>query len=153
MRFIAREVRMRIEWTKDLSTAIPEIDEQHKELLSRINCLLDACDNDRGGEEIGRTIGFLEDYVVTHFGTEEQLMAATAYPRAARHTEEHKIFISRIADLKHKFHYEGAEPDIVQSMASALTAWLNSHIRGTDRALGEYLRNKNIGTSGAETNR
>ncbi len=135
---------MRVEWTKDLSTTVPEIDEQHKELFSRINSLLEACGRDKGKEVVGRTIAFLDDYVVTHFSTEEGLMARTAYPAYERHKQEHQVFIGRMADLKRKFHNEGADPDVVHLTTRTLVEWLDVHIRETDRALGEYLRSKNI---------
>lgn len=65
---------MAIEWTQDLSTGSDEIDNQHKELFRRINSLLDACNQGKGREEIGKTVQFLEDYVITHFSAEEEYM-------------------------------------------------------------------------------
>ncbi len=133
---------MGIEWTPELSTSVTEIDEQHKELFRRINSLLDACGSGQGKGEVGRVIGFLEDYVVTHFGTEERYMAETRYHAAATHKEEHRYFIGQIADLKRKFLEEGSGVHVVLLTIRTAIEWLSSHIRKTDRALGEYLKTR-----------
>ena len=65
---------MAIEWTEDLATGVPEIDAQHKELFSRINRLLEACNQGQGRAEVGKTLAFLEEYVLIHFSTEEKIM-------------------------------------------------------------------------------
>jgi hemerythrin len=131
---------MRIEWSQALSTSVPEIDAQHKELIGRINALLDACSSNKPREEVGKVIVFLEGYVVTHFGAEERLMQASGYPGYARHHEEHGIFIDRVAEVKHKFFSEDAGAEVIHLAARTLIEWLDVHIRRTDRRLGEYLK-------------
>jgi hemerythrin len=131
---------MRIEWTGALATGVSEIDEQHKELIARINALLEACEDNRGRDEVGRVIDFLEEYVVTHFSTEENRMFAAGYPEYRQHKAEHAIFIERVADVKHKFRSDSAAPDVLHLATRTLMEWLDVHIRRTDRRLGDYIR-------------
>ena len=71
-----------MEWTQDLSVGVNKIDEQHKELFSRINNLLTAIKQHRCKDEIDNTIAFLEDYARTHFSYEEKQMKEAAAPAA-----------------------------------------------------------------------
>ncbi len=130
---------MRVEWTEALSTNFPEIDEQHKELISRINTLLEACAGNKPREEVGRVIDFLEEYVVTHFNNEENRILDIDYPGYRQHKNEHAIFVERVADLQRKFRDEGADPDVLHLATRTLMEWLDVHIRRTDRKLGEHL--------------
>ena len=83
---------MAILWKENLSVGVNEIDNQHKELFNRINNLLDACTRGKGSEEIKRTLNFLSDYVISHFGTEENLMVRYNYPDYTSHKEKHEKF-------------------------------------------------------------
>ena len=58
-----------------LVTGILLIDAQHRELILRINTMLDACRAGKGKEELDRTTAYLERYVREHFETEEKTMA------------------------------------------------------------------------------
>ena len=69
-----------MQWTNDLSAGVEQIDSQHKELIARINTLLDAMKQGRGRTEVGQTVSFLSDYVATHFGEEEKYMTSFCYP-------------------------------------------------------------------------
>ncbi len=130
---------MRVEWTEALSTNFLEIDEQHKELIKRINTLLEACAGNKPREELGKVIVFLEEYVVIHFTNEENRMLDMEYPEYRQHKTEHAIFIERVADMKRKFESEGAGVDVLHLTTRTLMEWLDIHIRRTDRKLGTYL--------------
>ncbi len=131
---------MGIEWTEDLSTNNAEIDNQHKELFRRVNSLLDACGEGKGKVEVGRVIGFFEDYVITHFSAEEQLMLDSSYEGYKTHKSEHADFIAQIWDLKKKFLIEGGGVNVVLLTIRTSVEWLSNHIRKTDRTMADRLR-------------
>lgn len=133
---------MAIEWTEDLATGVSEIDNQHKELFKRINNMLEACNQGRGKEEVGRVIKFLEDYVVTHFTTEESYMTKHGYPEYPVHKAAHSLFIENFSGLKRKFETEGVGVHIVILTNSLVVDWLINHIRKVDKALGGFLKAK-----------
>lgn len=91
---------MAIEWTQNLAVGVTEIDNQHKELFKRVNQYLEAMMERRGKEEIGKVIKFLENYVVTHFGTEERYMELHNYPDQRLHKEQHAAFIKTFNDIR-----------------------------------------------------
>ena len=64
---------MRYEVTADLVTGNTLIDSEHRQLFAAVNDLMDACSQGHGRDKIQSTVQFLSDYVVKHFGDEENL--------------------------------------------------------------------------------
>lgn len=135
---------MPIEWTEDLATGVSQIDDQHKELFRRINGLLDACNHGKGKNEVDRVIKFLDDYVVTHFGKEEQYMIDKSFPDYPVHKEQHSQFIKNFSDLKKKLEDEGPGVHIVLMTNRIVIDWFLTHIRKIDTKLGAFLKTKNL---------
>jgi hemerythrin len=133
---------MAIEWTEDLAVGSTIIDDQHKELYQRINQLLEACTQSKGREVVGETIDFLEDYVITHFGQEEEYMQKYNYPDYPTHKGYHTEFIKNFMELKARFETDGPGTHIVIMTNRVVVGWLNNHIRNVDKLLGAYLKGK-----------
>ncbi|NLG83530.1 MAG: hemerythrin family protein, partial [Firmicutes bacterium] len=131
-----------IEWSDDLSVGFPRIDAQHKELFAQVNELLEASHAARGKEVVGRILSFLEKYVVEHFNTEEEFMAAFDYPDLASHRAEHRQFVQDFSRLKEKFDAEGPGVNVIVMTNHAVVNWLNRHIRNSDKALGRFLKER-----------
>ena len=133
---------MQIEWNDDLTTGNSMIDEQHRELLSRFNTLLSACNQGKGKEEVKGLLQFLGDYVKSHFAMEEKLQQQHIYPEYFSHRAEHVGFISDLKRLETQFNEEGATLLLVIQTNQALVEWLIRHINGTDKKLAAFLRTK-----------
>lgn len=71
---------MSIEWNNSLAIGVAEIDDQHKELFSRFDSLLTACNEGKGRGEVLRVLLFLDDYIKSHFAAEERLQLKHDYP-------------------------------------------------------------------------
>lgn len=141
---------MAIEWTKELATGVPIIDDQHKELFRMINNLLEACSRGRGKEEILSVIHFLEDYVVSHFSEEEQHMQQSNYPAYANHKAQHEEFRRNFASLKQLFETEGPGVYVVIKTNHVVIDWLTAHIKRVDKDFGAFLQTKTV-SSGLPT--
>lgn len=133
---------MLIEWTEDLAVGIAEIDNQHRELFSRINQLLEACTQGKGKDAVSDIVRFLEEYVVVHFSAEEKLMEKYSYPDYRDHKKLHEQFVTDFSGLKEKLETEGPGPHIVIMTNRVVVTWLNSHIRNVDKNVGAYLKTK-----------
>ncbi len=128
-------------WTEELSVGVETIDSQHREIFRAFNALL----SDSGGpspEELPWMIGFLEDYVVNHFGMEELYMRRLSYPGFPAHKNEHVEFIGRFYDLRDEFDAQGANPATADRLGRFIGDWLVDHIGRIDKALGEFMRGK-----------
>lgn len=131
-----------MKWSDSLATGVTMIDEQHKELIERINRLLAACTAGKGKEEIGKTVEFLGEYVTFHFGTEEEYMNKHNYPDYRSHKAQHEKFVKDFAVLKSELEARGPAVDIIARTNSLLVDWLIGHIRGTDKATGAFLKTR-----------
>jgi hemerythrin len=133
---------MHLQWSEDLSVGVDEIDIQHKELFNIINRLDSAMKQGKAREEIIRLIEFLDEYIVTHFHTEEKYMTDHGYPGYSVHKTKHNWFINEFSDIKKKFETEGPSVDVIILSNNLLISWFSNHIRTIDRALGIFLKTK-----------
>jgi len=133
---------MPLQWTDDLCVGVEEIDNQHKELFERIDNLFLAMKQGRGREEVGALVGFLEDYIVMHFGTEERYMKEYDYPDSILHRAKHARFSEEFSSIKGRFGSEGSTVELVMQMKAFLTDWWVNHIRTIDKMLGVFLSRK-----------
>ena len=137
---------MHAEFTDNLITGNEMIDSQHKELISKINDVLDSCEKSNDKMVAVRTLDFLSDYTDYHFAAEEQLQRDLDYPGFAKHKEQHEIFKRTIKDLADMLEEEeGPSPEFVDKLREKVVEWLYVHIEGFDRSVAEYrnLRNNN----------
>lgn len=133
---------MEMKWTPDLATGFADIDNQHKELIIRLNALFAAMSKGAGKVEVAKTIDFLGDYVVIHFANEEKYMVQHNYPEASLHKVEHKKLLADFTKFKKEFEEKGASATLVVHTQKFLTDWLINHIKKVDTKLGAFLKTK-----------
>jgi hemerythrin len=63
---------MAYDWDEKLETGNEKIDRQHKQLITALNKLIDACGEGKGSDELENTLEFLNAYIVKHFSDEEK---------------------------------------------------------------------------------
>jgi len=126
-------------WTDDLSVGISEIDHQHRELFGQLERLLDACVAGEEQEEVLKMLSFLDDYVVTHFVTEEQLQREYGYPGYHAHRAEHDHLLDAIIQFRGEVRECGPTRDFVLRLNQTLIDWLREHIMTVDRAASSWL--------------
>ena len=131
---------MGIAWRESLAIGVPEIDRQHKELLSRFDSLLKACEAGKGLDELQKLLEFLDDYVVSHFSDEEGIQRNHSFPGYAAHKSEHDGFIARLKALNDEIKADGVAVHHVIETNNMLLKWLINHITKVDGELGAYLR-------------
>ena len=133
---------MAIQWTPDLTVGVEKIDEQHRELFRRFDALIEACKERRGRQEVGDLLGFLSDYVISHFGEEEGLMVSRGYPDFESHLAQHKLFMRKLDALREELLREGPSTGVVIKTNQTVLAWLIEHIKRIDTRFGSFLKDK-----------
>jgi hemerythrin len=126
--------------TKDMETGVEKIDTQHRELISRINKLLEVGGSSASHEEIEKTIDYLGDYVVKHFSDEEELHIKSKYPRQPEHKKLHTSFIDDFAKLKAEYEKNGNSMEFTMKLNNILVTWIIKHIKGEDVEYGKYYK-------------
>ena len=130
---------MRAEFDETLVTGNEMIDGQHKELIDKINKLLDSCEVGNDKLTAIKTLDYLADYTDFHFGEEEKLQESISYPGIEQHKKEHEK-LRRVVEELHEMleEQEGPTETFVAQVQENVINWLYNHIKGFDRSVAEY---------------
>ncbi len=131
-----------IVWTPRLAVGIEAIDQQHQELIRRLNLLVEAMKKGKGKDQVEQVLAFLEDYVVIHFKDEETVMQRYHYPREdfGEHRQAHRAFVRQVQQSKTQLAQQGVTLSFVVNLQMTLAEWLIDHIGKTDVAMATYLK-------------
>lgn len=127
------------EWDTNLSIGIEEIDNQHKELIKRLDELAQSIMQKKGKDKIGKMLKFMSDYGKLHFSSEEDYMAKNNYPDLDFHQKQHEKFKTTTEKLINELKSEKDMESFASSVQRYLIDWLILHIKTTDQNLGEFL--------------
>jgi hemerythrin len=130
-----------IKWDESLSTGVEKLDNQHKEIISRINKLISMTDDEKE-REIEKMLRFFGGHVIDNFESEEAYMIKHKYPDYDAHKEEHMAFLKSYSNLKRLFEREGATRLIIHATQNQAVEWLVKHITESDKKMAEFLKPK-----------
>lgn len=126
-----------IKWTRDLEVGIPEIDDDHKKLLSYLNDLFIACAASQGPVVLGKSLCLVQRYTREHFVHEEDLMRKMGFSGLDEHRSAHAELISELDDLIDEFE-KGASHELSNKTLQFLEDWLLHHILIEDKKIGRF---------------
>ncbi len=132
---------MKLEFDKSLVTGNDMIDEQHKELIGKIDKLLACCEE--GGEKVQaiKMLDYLAEYTEYHFGEEEKLQEQVSYPAIKEHKAQHEQFKKAVEELHEMLmEEEGPTDAFVAAVKKNVVDWLFNHIKNLDQALAAYVQ-------------
>ena len=129
----------RINWDENLSTGIAAIDSQHREIFSRFNALLEACDRGRSREALADILEFMNSYVLQHFRDEEALQAKVGFPQLPAHRRQHRELAEKFTGLQQKHAAHGATVQLVVETCKFLAGIFFDHIQLYYKALAEFI--------------
>ncbi len=132
---------MPMSWNNSMSTGVPEVDNQHKELFRQLSLLHSAMSRGTGRDEISKTLDFLGDYVVSHFTAEEKHMDNLGCPVAAANKRAHSEFLAAFQEQRRHFEETGGSPTLVLDIANMVSKWLVEHIMKIDIQLNACAAN------------
>ena len=78
-----------IAWTDYLSVGVPEMDEEHRQFISRVNDLNKAIIESEDKKTVERMMDLMLIEAAHHFWHEQELLARWNYPETAAHTAKH----------------------------------------------------------------
>ncbi len=126
-----------VTWSDKLTVGVKVIDEQHMQLIELANQLSDAMYAGRGHKILGQALAELEEYVLYHFDTEEQLMLTHNYSESDAHKSDHGLFTETVKRFRYNFDF--GHLVIPTEILFFLREWIVVHIMKTDRELGLAL--------------
>lgn len=130
----------RIEWSDEYLLGIPEIDLQHKKLLSLANDLYDviAGNDERFKIQMSIVLKKLTDYTVYHFQSEEKFMELHGYSGVAVHKMAHDSFVKEVTN-QIKVLGEGNKESAAK-FYSFIVNWVLTHIAKADRIWASFVK-------------
>ena len=134
---------MRIVFDEALYTGNELIDNEHKELIDRVNKLVESCENGKEKVTAVKTLDFLMDYTDFHFSDEEKLPQEVGYDKLEQHKVQHEDFKKSVDELRQMLEEEEGPTDaFVEAVNKNISQWLVNHIQGWDKAVAEFIRAK-----------
>lgn len=128
-------------WSEALSVGHRGVDEQHRDLINRVNALNDAVGtaSDGDAEAVARIAAMAAEFFAafkTHAAYEELAMHQFFYGNVERHAEHHTLHMDVIATLLL------AEPvvEVVRLNLPFINSTVFDHIDRDDRDFGAHLK-------------
>jgi len=131
-------------WTPSLQLHIPVIDEQHRQLINKLEELLLAIHRKGDNAHIRGLALFLQRYSLEHFRTEEDYMFKYEYPGTDQHIITHNAFRENIIRVKEFIQRHPTSLEALQLVESIMVRWYLDHIQGIDQQFASFLRDKGV---------
>ena len=125
-------------WSDELLLHIDELDDQHRNLFLLINRLIVHKRTRGPREELLDLLQVLISYSQTHFRCEDHHMAASEYPLALSHSQEHHVFIQNINEFM--TDYERNNRELSDKMLTFLRKWWMNHVAGSDQKFAKHIQ-------------
>jgi hemerythrin len=128
------------DWDALMGIGIERVDDEHRELVDRINDLGQAMKRGKGREAMAALLEYLERYIREHFAYEEALMQRTGYPGYAEHKARHEDFRRELAARSAAFARTPDDRLVTIDIHGWLMGWLQDHALNVDARMGDYLK-------------
>ncbi|MDR1928992.1 MAG: hemerythrin family protein [Treponema sp.] len=129
-------------WSDSLSVGHEKIDGQHKQLFAAINDLIRVSQSGNTGDELKKSLDFLNDYTIKHFFEEEQLQLKFQYPDYENHKKLHEGLKQVLRELMHEWILKGSSKALAEGIKVKIGDWLVTHIKAEDTKLGAHIKSK-----------
>ncbi|RPH94172.1 hypothetical protein EHM69_08050 [candidate division KSB1 bacterium] len=126
---------MAVHWTPELSTGLDWQDEQHQQIIGKIDELLESMNRNEARNVIASLFEFLESYTVQHFAAEESYLQRKRCTGFAPHRAQHLEFIARMREMERVFNKQGASTYVVMQVQRWLRDWVLDHISQVDKRM------------------
>lgn len=129
-------------WKDEYSVGVALIDEQHKELFKRVEDYVQVLRSSESWESkvanVGKTLEFMRDYVVTHFRAEEAYQRKIGYPKYQEHKKLHDNMVEYVESVSRQYEQNEFQEPLMQQFAGRLLAWLVNHVASEDRKIAAF---------------
>lgn len=131
-----------VTWSDSYSTGIPQIDQQHQELVRLLNELYESILARQGSRACRAVVDRLFAYTQDHFRVEENMMRRLGYPRLEVHKAKHQSLLKHVVGLLAKL--DAGNTAISFELLHFLKLWLTKHITESDRRFGAYASAREV---------
>lgn len=126
-----------IEWKDEYSVGVPDVDEEHRELIELINSLHENMQAPDRGLDVMEFLGEIYARIASHFALEELIMRRHEYDEYRDHKGDHEQLLEEIRDIMDD--YEDGKLLDDEDLARRLDRWFSEHFRTRDARLHKRL--------------
>lgn len=126
-----------MEWSKDLTLEVQNMDDQHKVLLGLMNRLYEDHMNGANYFALKDTFEELAEMTTIHFKEEEEYMESIEFPGLATHKVIHQDLLKKFSMHQALFNEKQA---LNEEFFVFLKFWLRSHIMGIDTKYAKHSK-------------
>lgn len=127
-----------IQWKKEYSVGVPDVDHEHQELIGLINALAEDLERGHTRKSVEIFLGEIYAKISAHFALEEKIMRERRYDQYEDHKADHERLLEDIRDIMDEVEDERHFDK--RALASRLEDWFGIHFRTKDARLHKYLR-------------
>lgn len=127
-------------WDSSFDTGYEKIDNQHRQIVTAINNLMEASKPHAENTAIAKTLEFLSGYTIKHFADEEKLQLEYHYPDYRNHKQLHEDFKAKVILFVERMNKEGPTEKLINEVCSITGDWLFEHIKGEDFRLAAFIK-------------
>ncbi|HLO76306.1 MAG TPA: methyl-accepting chemotaxis protein [Magnetospirillum sp.] len=120
---------------KALSVGVPDLDEDHQNLLDLIDRLPQATTH----KQVALLTAEVADHLHLHFRREEGLLESYGWPGLAAHRLEHAQFEQRLNELVKTLTADNAA-QFAATLRNTLSTWFKAHVTGADMQYRDHMR-------------
>ncbi len=131
---------MRIEWSDDLALNIPEMDDQHKQLVAILNQFYDAVERGEREEGIQSLFEGADRYADYHLSSEEKFLESIQYPELEAHRSLHDAYRREYRALMER--YQQGDRKAIRELTAFLLSWLYTHIQKADKKYAVFFHQR-----------
>ena len=129
-----------VEWDREYSLGVPELDKQHKELANQLNNAIKHCTGKKTDEKVfyDKNTKNSIDYLKNHFETEEKLLNKTKYDNFSKHKSEHKEMLKKLKKMNDDIEKNRVELDLFY-VTAFIKEMVVKHIRTFDMGAKNFF--------------
>ena len=131
---------MAYQWDSSLESGYDKVDNQHRQLVTALNNLIEASKSGKGAGAVMETLDFLTGYAIKHFSDEEQLQVDYEFPEYLNHKRLHDEFKKTVGELVSRVKKDGPSVEVIEVVSSTVGAWLLNHIKGDDFRMAAFVK-------------
>ena len=126
-----------IAWRDEFTIGLPDVDHEHRELITMINTLHDSLGPVADVGKIVAALGEIHARIAAHFALEEREMRCLHYVFVAEHKDDHERLLDDILDIIDAVESpRDYDPD---ALGRRLSKWFTEHFRSHDARLHRWL--------------
>ncbi len=132
----------KIIWGENFSVGVRDLDEQHKQIVTMVNTLIEMNDAEVDSEIISDTLTKMTQYALDHFEREEQYMLDYKYPEYPSQRRQHQEFKKKTVEfcMETMVH----EVTVPKEIFTYLRLWWTNHILQEDMKYKKFFNERGL---------